>query len=272
MDILGNFLRATPWFRGKHRLRNIWERSLRSGERRLARLPEGSTIEVEMDIPYDRMVWLQAEEWEELQYLQRRLHRNDTFVDVGANLGLWTLVAASSVGSDGRVISLEPNPATFQRLVANINRNGKEHIVAAYPQAASRTNGSVSFACARDHNLSGISNNPNSGDVISVESVSLDSLLHEINVTGMKIDTEGHELFTLEGAVRTIKTASPWLIIEFNTTLLPSPFLKDWNVYQFLSALEYKPFIYEGHQEATPIEASFSIQGYRNILFQRNAP
>jgi len=238
----------------------------------VARLPDGSTIEVEMDIPYDRMVWLQAEEWEELQYLQRRLHRNDTFVDVGANLGLWTLVAASSVGSEGRVISLEPNPATFRRLVANIKRNGKEHVVTAYPQAASRTNGSVPFVCPTDHNLSGISDDPKAGDVISVQSVSLDSLLEGINVTGMKIDTEGHELFTLEGAARTLETESLWLIIEFNTTLLPSSFLRDWSVYQFLSALGYKPFIYEGNQETTLIEASFSTRGYRNILFQRNAP
>ena len=224
-----------------------------------------------MDIPYDRMVWLQAEEWTELQQLQSRLGKSDIFVDVGANIGLWTLVAASSVGSDGRVISLEPNPATFERLVANIKRNQKEGVVTAYPFAASRATGSVSFLCAADHNLSGISDDPKSGDLISVQTVALDSVLQGMKVAGMKIDTEGHELLTLEGARRTIESASPWLIIEFNTTLLSSALLGDWKVYQFLAAIGYKPFIYDEDCERTPVDASFSTTGYRNILFERSA-
>ena len=49
----------------------------------------------------------------------------------------------------------------------------------------------------------------------------LDSLSLE-TLSGIKIDTEGHELQSLDGAARLIETFSPWLIIEFNTTLLPS--------------------------------------------------
>ena len=69
-DLIGNILRTTPPFRGKWRLQRVWERFLMAPDRRLARLPDGSSVEVEMAIPYERMVWLQAEEWHELQYLQ----------------------------------------------------------------------------------------------------------------------------------------------------------------------------------------------------------
>jgi FkbM family methyltransferase len=268
-DPIGNILRITPRFRGKWRLQQIWERSLTQTEHRLGRLPDGSIVDVNMDIPYERMVWLQAEEWDDLRYLQHRLRPNDTFVDVGANIGLWTLVAASAVGKEGRVFSFEPNPVTFQKLVANIERNRRTNVVTAFQQAVSHVNGSLSFSCPTQHNLSAIADDANASDVISVESVSLDSVVHGTKVAGIKLDTEGHELFALEGALETIENSSPWLIIEFNTTLLALPVLADWQVYRFLVSLGYKPFRYSGRGEAHAIAESFSIHGYCNILFQR---
>jgi len=73
-------------------------------------LPDGSILKVQLDVPYEQMVWLQDEEWDELRYLQNKLRPGDVFIDVGANIGLWTLVAATSVGPSGRVFSFEPNP------------------------------------------------------------------------------------------------------------------------------------------------------------------
>lgn len=235
----------------------------------MALLPDGSTVDVEMGIPYERMVWLQAEEWHELQCLQYRLRPNETFVDVGANLGLWTLVAASTVGAGGKVFSFEPNPTTFRKLAANIARHEQGAIVTAFPQAVSRENGSVSFHCAAEHNLSAIADAPGSGDTVSVVAVSLDSALCGVKVAGIKIDTEGHEIATLEGASRTIEESSPWLIVEFNTTLLASPVLGDWPVYRHLVSLGYRPFTYQGPREATAVAETLSVSGYCNILFQR---
>ncbi len=269
MDILGNILRKTPPFRGKWRIQRVWERRLMP-QRRLAYLPDCSVVEVDMEIPYERMVWLQSEEWSELQYLQYRLHENETFIDVGANIGIWTLVAASAVGSTGRVFSFEPNPTTFRKLIANIARNGKAATVTALQQAASRVNGAVSFSCPIQHNLSAIADDQTTDNTITVPSVSLDSALQGIAVTGMKLDTEGHELASLEGAASIINDSSPWLIIEFNTTLLSSPILRDWPVYRFLASLGYKPFRYAGPYEAIPVDDAFSIQGYCNILFERS--
>ncbi len=270
-DIFGNFLRITPRFRGKWRLERFWERNQNQGELRLALLPDGSTVEADMGLQYERMVWLQNEEWHELQYLQHRLRKNDTFVDVGANVGIWTLVAASTVGAGGRVFSFEPNPTTYRKLVANIARNEQTGVVTACQQAVTRTNGSVSFACAPSHNLSAISGDPKADNTVTVQAVSLDSVLQGAGVAGMKLDTEGHEFPSLEGAARTIETSSPWLIIEFNTTLLPSPVLADWAVYRFLAARGYKPFTYHGPYTTTAITDSFTLRGYCNILFERNA-
>lgn len=268
MDILGNILRKTPGFRGKWRFQQAWERTL-TPHHRLARLPDGSVVDVDMQIPYERNVWLQSEEWNELRYLQYRLRPNETFVDVGANIGIWTLMAASAVEDGGKVFSFEPNPATFQKLNANIARNGKTKVVTPHQRAVSSANGTVSFSCANEHNKSAIAD-PGDGNVITVPAVSLDSTLLGVPINGMKLDTEGHELASLEGAKQILQNSSPWLIIEFNATLLSSPVLRDWPVYRFLASLRYKPFIYEGPREAISIDDSYTVSGYRNILFERD--
>jgi FkbM family methyltransferase len=266
-DVLGSILRVTPHFRGKARLFRYWSRHLNSNEKRVAQLPDGSSVEVSMGVPYERMVWLEDEESDELEYLRRRLHKGEIFVDVGANIGLWTLVAASTVGREGRVFSFEPNPNTFQKLLRNIERNRWDAVVVPHQRAVSSECKPVSFYCAADHNISAIA--PSDADTISVEAVTLDSVLSGV-IAGIKLDTEGHELASLQGAARTIATSSPWLIVEFNTTLMPSNSLEDWEVYRYLGRMGYKPYIYEdapGTEQR--VDGSYSVKGYRNILFQR---
>jgi FkbM family methyltransferase len=268
-DVLGNILRITPHFRGKSRLRRLWENTIPHGLRQ-AVLPDGSVVSVDMEIPYERMVWLQSEEWDELRYLRTKLRPGDSFVDVGANIGLWTLVAASTVGAEGQVFCFEPNPVTFRKLIANITRNARSDIVTAFPNVVSREEGVVSFSCPPHHNLSAITSGPESDDTLQVRTVSLDSKFSAEKIAGIKLDTEGHELESLGGASRLIQNVSPWFIIEFNTTLLTSPTLGDWQVYRFLSSRGYTPFVYEGSiGQEMRIDEMFKSDGYCNILFQR---
>jgi len=273
-DMLGNFLRVTPSFRGKWRLREIWQRSLADGDRRMARLPDGSILKVQLNVPYEQMVWLQDEEWDELRYLQRKLRPGDVFIDVGANIGLWTLVAATSVGPSGHVFSFEPNPTTFDRLSENIRLNGKTSSVQIFPKAVSADESVVSFVCQRQHNLSAISSGCEGRDTKKVPALALDCLLtNELvasRLAGIKLDTEGHELKALQGASGLIEKRRPWLVVEFNTTLLASDVLGDWPVYRFLAERSYRPFVYDKRGNETEISASFSLHGYQNILFVRS--
>jgi FkbM family methyltransferase len=273
-DMLGNFLRVTPSFRGKWRLREMWQRTVADGDHRIARLPDGSILEVRLDVLYEQMVWLQDEEWDELRYLQNKLRPGDVFIDVGANIGLWTLVAATSVGPSGRVFSFEPNPTTFDRLSENIKLNGKVSRVEAFSKAVSADERVVSFVCDRQHNLSAISSSGDGPYTKRVPTLALDCLLANklvvSRLAGIKLDTEGHELEALQGASGLIEERRPWLIVEFNTALLASDALGDWSVYQFLAAKRYGPFVYDKRGNETAISSSFSLHGYRNILFMRN--
>jgi FkbM family methyltransferase len=186
---------------------------------------------------------------------------------------LWTLVAASSVGPTGHVFSFEPNPTTYKKLKENVGINCRESIVTAVPYAASDRNGAAWFSCPKNHSLSAIATDVmDRTDLVEVRTTTIDSLLQDApqlnRVVGLKIDTEGHELSTLQGAVGVIRRLSPWLIVEFNTTLLDSKLMGDWPVYSFLCERNYCPFLYDSNSR-TSIDGKFALDGYCNILFRK---
>lgn len=120
----------------------------------------------------------------------------DTFVDVGANIGALTLKAASLVGSGGRVVSFEPDSATFGYLCGNCRLNRADH-VKAYQCALGEKPGEVHFSRTKSDDQNCIADE--GAGAVTVRR--LDGVI----VTGtwiklLKIDVEGFELFVLRGA------------------------------------------------------------------------
>jgi len=56
-------------------------------------------------------------------FLNERLKEGDAFIDIGANIGYFTLQAAKLVGPSGKVIAIEVSPTIFKKLIANLQRN-----------------------------------------------------------------------------------------------------------------------------------------------------
>lgn len=265
MDILGHILRITPPFRGKHRLLKAWFSTLGEDHcQRLARLPNGCLVATDLAIPYERMIWLQQEEWNDLNWLIREISFFDLFVDVGSNVGIWTLSAAPTTS----VISIEPNPETFQKLEANVARNGLGNKCRLIQAAVTQEAGEVHFEPSPMHNLSAIS--VPSQRSIRVKAIALDDLIGDLTANStilIKMDTEGHETEAIKGAVRIIERFRPAFILEFNTTLLKSNVLADWKPFKVLRQMGYRAFEYS-KKKADPIDGSFVFDGYTNLLFR----
>jgi FkbM family methyltransferase len=129
-----------------------------------------------------------------------------SFVDVGANWGFFTLMAAHLVGTTGRVVSLEPDPRAFLKLKANIERNRLEQ-VRIFELAATDRNGDWILALQDETVLHLgtsrlIQNESAAPATCAVRSRPLDSLLDEAGVDGVdliKIDVEGAEDMVLAG-------------------------------------------------------------------------
>jgi FkbM family methyltransferase len=254
MDVLAELLRHTPSFKGKGRIVSHWLRT-RSGQRSRI-LPGGLEIPLDMSVPYEAMIWMGWEEQEELRALPHLLHPGETFIDCGANVGLWSLVAAPLVWPDGRVIAFEPNPSVAKRLAGVAVQSS---VIEVHAAALSDAPGALQLTAGREHNLAQIS----SEGGLSVPATTLDAELDRIP-HGIKIDVEGFELKVLSGAVEAL-SHRPWLIVECNAQHNTFARLADWPVHQHLTDLGYRAHTIAGGPLAGDWAPS---SGYANVLYR----
>jgi FkbM family methyltransferase len=223
------------------------------------------------DVPYEAMVWARQEEEAELRALQLLLSPGDHFVDCGANVGLWSLVAAGCVGSTGRVTAFEPNPSAYERLTRNLVASGPiGRRVGAFNVAVASQSGRVSFETGTHHNLGRIVADAPAG-TMSVSAVPLDEHLADTPVRVLKLDIEGGEAAALRGACRTLSVQRPWVCAEFNVAINGASRIGDWDVYALLGQFGYSCRRMTGATSgftAPPIDADDVFSGYVNVLFQ----
>jgi FkbM family methyltransferase len=143
--------------------------------------------------------------WEpgETFWFVKSLKKGDTVVDVGANIGYYTLVAAKIVGDEGRVYAFEPEPEAFALLEANVRLNGLSNVVLEQ-KAVSNEQGVLELFLAEknrgDHRIYQPDEGPERTSV-EVEAVSLDDYFndHDGGIDFIKIDTQGAEGGIFEG-------------------------------------------------------------------------
>jgi FkbM family methyltransferase len=138
-------------------------------------------------------------------FFRRYLREKDIVVDVGANIGDLSLTAASVVGTEGRVYSLEAHPRTYDFLQKNIALNKCSNIT-SFNVALGDRESQMLLSDIRGDDQNHISNN---GQGISVRMERLDDLpILEQHIELLKIDVEGYEKFVLEGAPKTLDVVS----------------------------------------------------------------
>lgn len=154
----------------------------------------------------------------EVALLPGLISEGDWVVDIGANVGQYTKCFSDLVGPLGRVIAVEPVPATHALLAANVQlfRNSN---VALLNVAASSEFGLATISVPRL--VSGLPNyyeahlslNPDSSS-LTVMTLPIDSLGITHRVALVKIDVEGHELRVLDGMKGLVARDQPVIIVE----------------------------------------------------------
>lgn len=167
----------------------------------------------------------------ELEYalLDTFVSPGDWALDIGANIGAYTLRMSELVGDEGRVIAFEPVPESFELLAANaalcrarnvtlINAAASDSSCELGMEIPKFETGLANFYMAR------VSADPGGLRVLCTAIDSL-GLPHPIRLA--KIDAEGHELAVLRGMTNILKTDKPILIVEDNSSEL-QPYLADF--------------------------------------------
>lgn len=158
-------------------------------------------------VSYQLLFYRSGLEKYEIKLFKKYVTKGMTVVDVGANIGYYTLLAARLVGDKGRVIAFEPEPQNYALLVRNIGMNSYRNIVPLKKAVSSKTgtadlflnrqSGAHSFSPDRDDNIG----------VTRVETVSLDQYFkgRERPIDIIKIDVEGAELAVFQGMSNIIR-------------------------------------------------------------------
>jgi FkbM family methyltransferase len=157
----------------------------------------------------------------ELVYLENVLSPGKTFIDAGANFGIYSLVASRLVGQTGRVIAFEPSLQSFPVLQRNINLNNLTN-VAAFRTALCEKTGTARLYHADDpvsNSLGKDSSWGGEGEEVATET--LDRAIEQASVQRVdviKLDVEGAEELVLRGARKVLTIMRPLIIFEVHPT------------------------------------------------------
>ena len=177
---------------------------------------------------HGRLVWFAPGTWASIHgryepYMARALRtalkRGDTFIDVGAHHGIWSVYAASLVGPRGKVVALEPSEA-YRTLTENVR--GHRHVAAIRCGASDREGHEVFFgqgdatsgsfirevtAINEQHSRARVT-----GATVAIST--LDTLVaeHALTPSVVKLDVEGFELRVLSGATAVLAAKPRWVI------------------------------------------------------------
>lgn len=145
-------------------------------------------------------------------FIRQRLRPGDVFVDVGANIGYFSVVAARRVGAAGRVVAIEASPRVFASLEQTVRENSVSSSVRVINVAAAARAGSIPIFAGPAHNTGLASTVERWGrpQQATVDAMPVDDLLERGEISRariVKIDVEGGEDQVLAGMVRVIRDA-----------------------------------------------------------------
>ena len=228
--------------------------------------------DVQMLLPGDwrglgKFLFVFRENYEpELALLERFLSPGKTFIDVGANFGIYTVVASKLVGEAGHVIAFEPTAQSFAVLRQNIALNGLTNVL-AFQAALSEKAGTAWLYHGTDPVRNSLGKDPSwegGGEYVSTES--LDNVLQREaleRVDVIKMDVEGAEELVLRGATRALTSMLPVVIYEVNPESSSRLGLSMHGGTKLLERLGYEFFVDGQPGTSCPAESS---PGYFNVL------
>ena len=153
-------------------------------------------------------------------FIDSILKPGDVFVDVGANIGYFSIVAASAVGPKGRVHSFEPDPKNFELLGLNRRLNGLDHIVCHRLALADQPRKTLLYRSTVNRGSHSLRPGPDLTDGIEVSVTTLGRALHRETtpIRLIKIDVQGTDLWVLKGVGRLLdgRSAKPMIVLEFS--------------------------------------------------------
>lgn len=201
-------------------------------------------------------------EYEDMIFMLHLLDKDDVFLDIGSNLGSYSLLAGGICES--KTFSLEPSPSSFNRMIKNIELNNFENVT-CMNIGAGNENGSFFMTDSKGPENHLVTE---SDDAIKVEIKRIDDIKFESNPTFIKIDTEGTEFEVIRGGLKVLDSPEMiGLLAEINGNNLRYN-QKTNEMIQFLNNLGYHAYRYDYSNKE--LHKMNHIKTNGNTLFIKN--
>lgn len=258
----------------KHKRLEWWESQIGKPEHVVTKIQPGVRMRLYFDSELSQRVYCGDFEWRERQFINAFLRPRDVFVDVGANIGLFTLIAAHRVGNKGHVYAFEPCSKTYHRLIANVQLNRRTN-VSCYQLALSDSVAQLNMTISLDGfdawNSLAQPITGNSFAVETVNSTTWDSFAQDQSLIGrvtmMKIDVEGWESRVLTGGYEILsRIDAPVLQVEFTEQASRSVGSSCAKLYRLLEELGYQMFIFDARSRKLVRDSLRESYPYVNLI------
>ena len=171
--------------------------------------------------------------------IKQQIKKGNNVIDIGANIGYFTLLFAKLVGPDGKVFAFEPDPTNFSILKKNIEVNNYNNVILSQKAISDKTESTKLFLCKFSNGMNRTYDSNLCDKSLDIESTTLDNFLNQINFSGkidfIKIDTEGSEIKVLKGIEKIIEMNDDIsLQIEFNPSSINECGFKSRSLPDFL--------------------------------------
>ncbi len=247
----------------------LWVERARNGRRsnKVGTIPIKGTRAIKLNLNLD--IWLQREcyyfntfELFVSNFIKSVLKDGDKVIDIGANIGYYTLICSRLVGSKGHVFAFEPSSKFYGQLEQNIALNGLKNI-STYKLAVGCDN-SPQTLMTGSQSASIVLGDPKKEQVTSevVDSTTLDQFIAQQNysIKLLKVDVDGWDYNVLLGATNLLREIRPFVIVEVIDWGITTPshifhFLKEHNYDVFfeqdltaaLTALDFDKLVTKLH-------------------------
>jgi FkbM family methyltransferase len=179
-------------------------------------------------------------EFKEMGFLLHFLRENDLFIDVGAAIGSYTILASGHVGAT--TFSFEPTPSAFNYLLENIAANKLEAKVHARQAALGASRGNIGFRHDMD-SMNHVAINGEKGITVAVDT--LDNLLSTSKPVLIKIDVEGYEYEVLNGATGILQQENLKAVIIEMSHLSARYGAAKKDIHSIFESNGFRPFSYD---------------------------
>jgi FkbM family methyltransferase len=196
-------------------------------------------------------VYAGLHEFQDMSFVLHCLRAGDLFVDVGANVGSYTLLAGGGAGAN--CLAVEPILSTFRQLAKNIALNDLKETVSLFNVAVGHEEGKIRFTLGLDtENHVADELEAKLRDTLEVDLTTLDTIVAGRKPRVIKIDVEGFETNVISGGHRTLSDTSLCaVLIELNGLGMRYGFDEE-RIHQKMLGYGFCPFVY------APLERSLS--------------